>query len=220
LEVTLNKERSTEEYKQVIQSVHEDVQQMQQLTKSLLEIAKTGTQGSIELSEVRIDEVLLKVTADVQKNSSAYKVILQFGDFPDDDRAFLVFGNIDLLYSSLRNIADNGCKFSFDHHVMINLLFENDNVIVQFTNYGDTITEEEVEHIFQPFYRSANASPIEGFGFGLALAKRLVAEAGVGLAPGAAFGPEGEGWLRWCFASRDPARLVQGVERLQRFLGL
>ncbi len=61
---------------------------------------------------------------------------------------------------------------------------------------------------------------IEGEPDSLALAKRLVAEAGVGLAPGAAFGPEGEGWLRWCFASRDPARLVQGVERLQRFLGL
>jgi aspartate/methionine/tyrosine aminotransferase len=61
---------------------------------------------------------------------------------------------------------------------------------------------------------------VEGEPDSLALAKRLVAEAGVGLAPGAAFGPEGEGWLRWCFASRDPARLVQGVERLQRFLGL
>ncbi len=54
----------------------------------------------------------------------------------------------------------------------------------------------------------------------LALAKRLVAEAGLGLAPGAAFGPEGEGWLRWCFASRDPARLLDGVERLTRFLRL
>ncbi|MDB5998689.1 MAG: aminotransferase [Rhizobacter sp.] len=48
----------------------------------------------------------------------------------------------------------------------------------------------------------------------LALAKRLVVEAGLGLAPGAAFGSEAEGWLRWCFASRDPARLTQGVERL------
>ena len=54
----------------------------------------------------------------------------------------------------------------------------------------------------------------------LAFAKRLVAEAGVGLAPGAAFGPEGEGWLRWCFASREPARLEQGTERLARFLAL
>jgi aspartate/methionine/tyrosine aminotransferase len=54
----------------------------------------------------------------------------------------------------------------------------------------------------------------------LAFAKRLVAEAGLGLAPGSAFGDEAEGWLRWCFASRDPARLVQGVERLARVLGL
>jgi signal transduction histidine kinase len=118
--------------------------------------------------------VLLKVTADVQKNSEEYKVILQFGDFPDDEKAFLVFGNIDLLYSSLRNFADNGCKFSFDHHVMINLMFENDNVIVQFQNFGDTITTEEAEHIFQPFYRSARVSPIKGFGLGLPLAKRII----------------------------------------------
>jgi aspartate/methionine/tyrosine aminotransferase len=51
-------------------------------------------------------------------------------------------------------------------------------------------------------------------GDSLALAKRLVAEHGLGLAPGAAFGDEGEGWLRWCFASQDPARLDAGLARL------
>ena len=53
-----------------------------------------------------------------------------------------------------------------------------------------------------------------------AFAKRLVADAGLGLAPGVAFGPEAEGWLRWCFASKDPARLSLGVERLARVLRL
>ena len=52
----------------------------------------------------------------------------------------------------------------------------------------------------------------------LQTAKRLVAEAGLGLAPGEAFAPEAKGWLRWCFASRDPQRLVQGVDRLRRWL--
>jgi len=61
---------------------------------------------------------------------------------------------------------------------------------------------------------------IEGRSDSLALAKQLVVEAGLGLAPGVAFGPEAEGWLRWCFASRDPSRLVEGVERLGRFLKL
>jgi len=54
----------------------------------------------------------------------------------------------------------------------------------------------------------------------LTLAKRLVLEAGLGLAPGSAFGATGAGWLRWCFASRDPARLVQGVGRLVSWLSL
>ncbi|WP_311230735.1 MULTISPECIES: pyridoxal phosphate-dependent aminotransferase [unclassified Acidovorax] len=54
----------------------------------------------------------------------------------------------------------------------------------------------------------------------LALAQRLVAEAGLGLAPGVAFGDEAEGWLRWCFASQDTGRLVEGVVRLKEWLGL
>jgi aspartate/methionine/tyrosine aminotransferase len=58
---------------------------------------------------------------------------------------------------------------------------------------------------------------VEGVTDSLAFCKRLVAEAGLGLAPGIAFGPEGEGFLRWCFASREE-RLADGADRLQRFL--
>jgi aspartate/methionine/tyrosine aminotransferase len=46
---------------------------------------------------------------------------------------------------------------------------------------------------------------------------RLVREVQLGLAPGRAFGPEGEGFVRWCFAS-DHARLDAGLERLRRFM--
>jgi len=59
---------------------------------------------------------------------------------------------------------------------------------------------------------------LEGFDDSFEVAKRLVAEAGLGLAPGNAFAPEAQGWLRWCFASKDPQRLVQGVERLRGWL--
>ena len=60
------------------------------------------------------------------------------------------------------------------------------------------------------------------FGDSLATAKRLVLEAGLGLAPGNAFmvnpAPEAQGWLRWCFASKDVDRLRQGVQRLAGWL--
>jgi aspartate/methionine/tyrosine aminotransferase len=57
-----------------------------------------------------------------------------------------------------------------------------------------------------------------GFDDSLVTAKRLVAEAGLGLAPGNAFAPEAQGWLRWCFASKDVGRLRLGVERLNGWL--
>ncbi|WP_322101995.1 pyridoxal phosphate-dependent aminotransferase [Paraburkholderia sp. J41] len=51
----------------------------------------------------------------------------------------------------------------------------------------------------------------------LDLCKALVRDAGLGLAPGSAFGAEGEGFVRWCYAC-DPARLDAGVARLARYL--
>ena len=61
---------------------------------------------------------------------------------------------------------------------------------------------------------------VEGQADSLAYAKHLVAAHGLGLAPGVAFGDEAEGWLRWCFAAKDPARLGEGLARLSRALGL
>jgi len=59
---------------------------------------------------------------------------------------------------------------------------------------------------------------VDGVTDSLAFCKQLVREARLGLAPGSAFGPEGEGFVRWCFASSQ-ARLTEGISRLERFLG-
>ena len=58
---------------------------------------------------------------------------------------------------------------------------------------------------------------IRGMQDSLDFCKKLVAGHGLGLAPGAAFGPEGEGYVRWCFAA-DEAKLAEGVARLRRAL--
>jgi aspartate/methionine/tyrosine aminotransferase len=58
---------------------------------------------------------------------------------------------------------------------------------------------------------------IAGMTDSLAFCKRLVREAKLGLAPGSAFGPEGEGFVRWCFAASEE-RLVEAIGRLREFL--
>lgn len=64
---------------------------------------------------------------------------------------------------------------------------------------------------FYAFFR------VDGCADSMALAKDLIRDVGLGLAPGSAFGPEGEGWLRWCFAAR-PEKNAAGLERLAGYL--
>ena len=58
---------------------------------------------------------------------------------------------------------------------------------------------------------------IAGMADSLAFCKALVRDHGLGLAPGAAFGPAGEGYVRWCFAA-ELEKLADGVARLRRAL--
>jgi aspartate/methionine/tyrosine aminotransferase len=75
----------------------------------------------------------------------------------------------------------------------------------------DRVTVGRPEGAMYAFFR------IDGERDSLALAKALVREAGIGLAPGVAFGPEGEGFLRWCFARPVPM-LDEAVGRLAAYL--
>jgi aspartate/methionine/tyrosine aminotransferase len=58
---------------------------------------------------------------------------------------------------------------------------------------------------------------VDGVKDSLAFCKNLVRDTGLGLAPGSAFGPEGEGFVRWCFAASEE-KLADGVARLKRAL--
>jgi aspartate/methionine/tyrosine aminotransferase len=58
---------------------------------------------------------------------------------------------------------------------------------------------------------------VNGLTDSVALCKKLVTEYGLGLAPGAAFGSEGEGFVRWCFAASDE-KLAEGATRLRKGL--
>ncbi len=175
LEITLQNERNADEYRSVISSVYEDVRNLNQLTRSLLEIAKaSGTSDGVELTLVRIDELLMRLPAELRKIDMAYTVNMHFETFPDSEDKLLVFGNADLLYSAIKNIVLNACKFADDHTANISLNFLADHLLVIVKNTGPVIAEEDRQFIFQPFYRGATSVDTNGFGLGLSLASRII----------------------------------------------
>ena len=174
VEVALLHNRSEEEYRKILRSVLEDVKELHQLTKTLLEIAKAGTHGTISLDKVRIDEILIKAHTEVMKQNPGFNVALEFSDLPEVEEESIVFGNSPLLLSAFKNIMENGCKYSPDLTVMVRLFFQHEKVEVVFINKGDIITEDEISRLIEPFYRGANAEGKQGVGLGLTLTRRII----------------------------------------------
>lgn len=175
LEITLQNQRTAGEYQQIIQSVYDDVKNLNRLTRSLLELAKaSGTSDGMELTLVRMDELLMKLPVDLHKTNEQYKVELHFDSFPENEDSLLAFGNSDLLESAVKNVVLNACKYSPDHKAHVALNFSDDQLNIVVSDKGPGILKEHQSLIFQPFFRSEKDNSSEGFGLGLSLAYRII----------------------------------------------
>jgi len=175
LEVSLQKERSSEEYRRTMESISQDVHYLGKLTHTLLEFAKaSGTKGGIETKLLRIDEIVLALPAELSRVNPAYAVLLKFEHLPENENDLLVYGNEELLFTALNNIALNACKYSKDQKAKILLSAKENTFFILIQNEGSDIPAHEMENIFQPFYRIEQNRTAGGFGLGLSLAKRIV----------------------------------------------
>jgi len=175
LQVSLQREREASEYKKVMQSIFQDVQNMSKLTQTLLEFAKaSGDKGGLEINLVRIDEIILNLPAEVAKQNQNFIVNLQFEDLPEEEEQLLVFGNETLLLTAIKNIVANACKYSKDHVARVTLTVQESALQIAIEDNGDGIPEDQMNSIFQPFYRIDENKNTAGFGLGLSLADRII----------------------------------------------
>jgi two-component system, OmpR family, sensor histidine kinase ArlS len=93
---------------------------------------------------------------------------------PAEEEKLIVFGNAELLFTAIKNIVTNACKYSADHKAVIKLKAEQETITIAISDKGMGIPEEELKYIFQPFYRVNSTSQQAGFGLGLSLANRII----------------------------------------------
>jgi signal transduction histidine kinase len=175
LEVSLSRERDAADYRNVMHSIYQDVRQLSKLTQTLLEFARaSGDPGGIGIDLVRMDEILLAMPAELLKINSDYVVSIIFDQLPEEEERLLVFGNEELLFTAIKNLVINGCKYSSDHHTHITLSARENLIVVRVCDDGIGMAEKELQNIFQPFYRVNESQQTQGFGLGLSLSKQII----------------------------------------------
>lgn len=174
VEVALLRDRSTEEYKNTLTSVLEDVRRLNRFSKRLLDLARIDADAlNAEFIPIRFDELIWKCLEDIRRNHPEYTVTF-IPELPENEEQLIVNGSADLLTIALVNIIDNGCKFSPDHKVTLSLSADENGCYFTCTDNGPGIPAEEREMIFEPFYRGKTTVGVPGHGIGLSLVHRIV----------------------------------------------
>jgi len=175
LEVSLLKERKTEEYKQTIASVLEDTQDLAAITESLLELNKISISDyQASFQTIRVDEILWESRSLTLKLNSAYKVHIDTQFMPDDEELLHMKGDEKLVLTAIKNLLENACKFSSNKTAHACIQTEGNWIIIKVKNEGKGIPEADIPYIFQPFFRAENTASSKGYGIGLSLVERIV----------------------------------------------
>ncbi|MBC7384098.1 MAG: HAMP domain-containing histidine kinase [Bacteroidia bacterium] len=175
IEVLLLHKRNEEEYIKTFQSLLEDIQNQIQLINSLAELARANADfPHTSFKKVSILDTIIDAREELIRQKSKYKIQLEFGDFPEEDELIYTYGDFSLLKSVFINLMDNACKFSIDHKCLAKIIFNKYFIEIYFEDKGVGISKNELQFIFEPFYRSNQTRNVPGYGIGLSLVKKTI----------------------------------------------
>ncbi|MCE7053350.1 HAMP domain-containing histidine kinase [Algoriphagus sp. AGSA1] len=174
-DVTLSKTRKTEEYIESITAILGEAEKLQKKTQALLLLAQTGFDGKRQkFGKVRMDQLILDVKETVEKIQTKNRICLDFSLLPENPLLLKVMGNEQLLHLAVSNIVLNACKYSDGKPVNIALGVMDGNIIIIVKDTGIGIPSDEIEYIYDPYFRASNTKNHEGYGIGLPLARNII----------------------------------------------
>lgn len=168
------KQKSNPESAPVLDRIEAESSRLNEMIGRLLTLAKleSGSQ-EIEPVRVRLDELVRDVAADADFEAKAKGKSVEIARADE----CVVEGSENLLRSAIENVLRNAVRYTQDGTaVNVRLTSSNGHATVQISDQGGGVPEEELGHIFRPFYRIGEdrTRKTGGIGLGLAIAQRAV----------------------------------------------
>lgn len=177
LEVFSSEKRSEDETYRMIESVSQEVNFLIKLTNNLLILARVDS-GTIRLSFTpnRLDEIVISQISRLSKLAVLKNISLQinFDSFYSaTEEELTIMCDRDLTGVLFYNLIENALKYSPEHSIVeVVGTLTDDSLIVTVSDQGAGIECDNLEKIFERFYRlQKTATTAQGSGLGLAICK-------------------------------------------------
>jgi len=171
-EITLMSDRQMSDYQLVLRNIIKETERLSYIINSLMDLIQTNT-DNYAFQDIRIDELLWELEDELSDADGGKRVSIT-SNLPNDLENYTLQGNRQLLFIAINNILKNALKFSDDKPVTCEINFDIKHVHIRIRDLGIGIEDEDIDKIFQPFYRSTNAICYPGYGIGLSLTQNII----------------------------------------------
>ncbi len=178
IEVALRRERDSEAYRQVLGTAYAQAERLRGIVEALLFLARADAEAGLPKPEP------LELTNWLNRHLEVWDAHPRRADLRVESalvEPMWVSAHPVLLEQSIDNLVDNACKYSAaGSPVLLSLAREGAEAVLSIVDHGYGISDEDLKHVFEPFFRSAEARRlgIGGLGLGLAVTARTVAAFG------------------------------------------
>lgn len=124
----------------------------------------------VNIGEFYLSALITKIKEYYKEKLSLIGTDFSVSDYPD----CLLIGDLDRSVEVLQNVMENAIKYGDGNSIAIIVSQEEGSILVTVKNSGSTLTELDLPHIFESFWRGANAEKITGSGLGLYISRKLM----------------------------------------------
>jgi len=170
-EVTLQNERTNNEYKKIIKDSIGETERIAGILKDVLDLAWSEVPNEKSRKVFDLSELMAELFEIAQKLAVKKQIIVSQTIVSN----IKISGFRERLGRAILNIIDNAIKYTPQNgKIEINLYQRDERAIIAIKDTGQGIEEGEIEHIFDRFYRGSKAEKVFGSGLGLAIAKATI----------------------------------------------
>jgi signal transduction histidine kinase len=175
LELALLNSRTPVQYQKILNSLTEDLKDLNNTANRLLLLAQADFQvENLDPKPFRIDECLWQINFEMQRRFPEAIVDIHFDVIPESESDFIIMGNEQLVKVAISNIVENSLKYSNPQFCSITLFAHKKEISVKMEDQGYGIHEDDIQKIFIPFYRANSSFVTPGHGLGLAMVKKII----------------------------------------------
>lgn len=179
LDLALQRDREPAEYRAALENVRERAEFLNELVSKLLVLARLESGITLYKKDCAIDEALFNSINDLKAKYPNATITIDLDITAPDADVFTIKADLTILRAAIFNLLDNAYKYGAGKPISVSLAVSDaGEICLEIADQGPGLPPDELQMLFEPFYRSKSHTDLAGSGIGLSLVRAIAEKLG------------------------------------------